>query len=308
MNTAVKQDLNGFILAELGANVLKKLDNQERGGNNNNKGNNHEQYFATYKLAKYFAIAQANDDIEIETQARAFVDDLIIYNKADDAKRSYQLKDSKAVYWSGKKGISTYFIRQHKIDCKYYKHAKSETVLVLSNIDTYNRRSCDIPNSIASYTRCLYFTNSSSPNELLLENVDFRKSIGDLCSFPSDIDKLTVVLQYLIGAWVTHNKTEKSVKKLVELAAGVAKPDFFKLDSVNLKLDVKLTQILDNIDDLRYLISNSYLMYYYKNFEGQVRFKIGSEDFQKICNNVIRENPMSAQELFSILMSSGDNT
>ena len=150
---AKQGSLDEFVENKLGKDALTNLTKQDIGGNNNEKGNHHEQLFAIYNLAKFYMHAQNDEEIEISSQDKAFVDDLVIFNKTQNKKRSYQLKDSKAVYWHKAKGISPYFSRQYLIDTKYYNVANAKTILVLANKDTFRLRSSDIPRSInVSYT------------------------------------------------------------------------------------------------------------------------------------------------------------
>ena len=96
--------LNGFVANKLGKQALKDLENQSKGGQNNAKGNRYEQFFAVYKLAKFYKYTKS-DELEISSQEKAFVDDLVILNRSTNTKYSYQLKDSTRVYWNKSKGI-----------------------------------------------------------------------------------------------------------------------------------------------------------------------------------------------------------
>lgn len=305
MSAAEETLLDDFIKVKLGTDALTKLEHQSRGGNNNSKGNNHEQYFAVYKLAKHYSEA-LSDDVEISSQDRAFVDDLVVLNKSKNSKKSYQLKDSAAVYWHKKKGICPYFQRQYIVDTEHYQITDSETILVLAQSNVYELRKQDIPTSISAHTKCLHFANSNSVNEMLLENPDFKNAISKLCVLPDEIDKLEVIVQILMGAWSTHNKTERSVHKLIELATSTAKPDFFKSETSSLALDSNVIRILDSIDNLRYEVIDNCLKYNYGDFEGLVRCKLGTTQFQAICDEIVSQQPTEALKLCLILMGTGD--
>jgi|TARA_R110001583_G_scaffold59932_6_gene178404 hypothetical protein len=306
MNIAANLTLDAFVKESIGEDALQSLIKQCIGGNNNAKGNNHENYFAIYKLVKSFNDTP-NDDIEISSQDRAFVDDLVVLNKTKNSKISYQLKDSKTVYWHKAKGISPYFKRQYKIDMLYYHLKSSETVLVLAQKNVFLLRSKDIPSNITSHTRCMYFPNQDSANKMLLENSDFKNEIRKLCVTPDQTDKLEIIVKFLMGAWFTHNKTEKKINRLLELAKEGVQPDFFKLGINSLKLDPQTSKILDKIDGMTYTIDNNFLNYQYGDFEGIVRHKLDTPEFKLLCDTLTKQQPSDAMTLFSILMGSGES-
>lgn len=306
MNTTESSALDAFVQESIGKDALKSLNYQCTGGNNNAKGNNHESYFAVYKLVKAFNDAP-DENIEISSQDKAFVDDLVVLNKSKNTKTSYQLKDSKSVYWHKKKGISPYFQRQYKVDKMFYNINESETVLVLAQDSVYQLRSNDIPSSISAHTRCMHFANYDSPNKMLIENAQFKAEIGKICVAPNQTDKLEVVVKFLIGAWSTHGGTERKVSRLMELAKKGVEPDFFKSGDSALSLDPQISKILDKISGMTYTIDNNFLIYKYGDFEGTVRNKLDTPEFKSISDRLINQQPKNAMELFSILMGSGEN-
>jgi hypothetical protein len=304
MDTAENLMLDNFVKENIGEDALKSLIHQNRGGDSNARGNNHENYFAVFKLAKSFNDTP-NDDLEITSQDKAFVDDLVVLNKTKNSKVSYQLKDSKAVYWHKTKGISPYFSRQYKTDKLYYNLDDSETVLVLAQKNVFTLRNKDIPEKISSHTRCMHFPNLDSANKMLLENPDFKNEIEKLCVTPNQTDKLEIIVKFLLGAWFTHNNTEKKISRLIELAKEGVQPDFFKSESNAMELEPQISKILDNIDGITYIIEGDYLSYRYGDFEGIVRYKLDTPEFKLICNTLIKQQPNTAMDLFSILMGSG---
>jgi hypothetical protein len=296
--------LDDFVRVNLGPDRLENLNAQSRGGANNSKGNKHEGFFATYRLAKSH-VDNPKDDIEISTQCKAFVDDLVVSNLSTNSKRSYQLKDSQRVYWHNAKGIFPYFRDQYEIDKKFYGVDCSKTILVLAHKDVYDRRNKDIPQEIKPHTECMLFKNSDSANKILLENDDFRDVVSKFCAFPEESDKLEFVLQNLYGAWVTHNTQIKKVSELINLAKNAANPDFF-IDTKNTyTLSPEFQGTLDKIGGLSYIIANGYLNYKVKSFSGSVRAKIGSPEFDNLCETIVKVSPKDAQTLFSFLMKVG---
>jgi hypothetical protein len=296
--------IDKFVKDNLGDKALEKLNYQTTGGNNNAKGNRHEQFFAVYKLAE-LSVSFSGDDIDISSQDKAFVDDLTILNKTKQTKISFQLKDSKTVYWHKSKGISTYFIDQYKLDTLFHKIADAKTILVLAQENVYGLRSVDIPKSIEQHTECLLFKNPETVNRMLLENIDFRKAVGAMCAYPDEIDKIEVVTQLILGSWVTHKENKKSVAEFINLAKKGANPDFFKDDSNKHSLDTRVSKILDKIDEITYTIGNGYLNYNFGSFSGQVRAKLGTSSFDKICSDIIKQNPTDPMELCKVLMQTG---
>jgi len=296
--------LDQFVFSRLGAECLSKLEYQARGGDNNSKGNNHESFFSTYQLAKNY-VENPDDDIEIRSQERAFVDDVVVLNLSKNSKYSYQLKDSKRVYWNKSKGISPYFRDQYKIDKEFYKIDCSKTILVLAQERVYKLRKKDIPKKIESHTKCVLFKNSDSANRILMENSDFMNVVSQFCVYPEEPDKVEVVLQCLLGAWVTHNKTESKMSELIGLARKSANPDFFINSQINNSLSLEFTEVLDNIDGLSYKIVNGYLNYNVKSFSGSVRVRVESHEFNVLCETIVEENPKDALTLFRFLMKVG---
>ena len=93
MNSAVHLGLDKFVEKQLGSSALKNLRNQNIGGKNNEKGGRHECRYAIYQIAK--AVTDPDiDQIRIDSQTEAFVDDLVIINDSSGKKQSFQLKDS----------------------------------------------------------------------------------------------------------------------------------------------------------------------------------------------------------------------
>jgi hypothetical protein len=296
--------IDQFVKDNLGEEALKNLNYQTTGGNNNTKGNRHEQFFAVYKLVEFFT-SFPDDDIDISSQDKAFVDDLTILNKTSNTKVSYQLKDSKTVYWHKSRGISPYFIKQYKLDKNFHKIFFAKTILVLSQEKVYKLRNADIPKSIEQHTECLLFKNPDTVNRMLIENTDFREAIAAICAYPHEIDKIEVVTQLLIGSWVTHKENEKSVSQFINLAKKGANPDFFKDDSNHYSLDARIVRILDNIDGITYTIDNGYFNYNVGSFSGRVRAKLGTSFFNQICLEIMNKNPTDPMELCNVLMQTG---
>lgn len=296
--------LEDFVRDNLGADRLVNLNNQSKGGDNNAKGNRHETFFAAYKLAESY-IESPEDDIEISSQEKAFVDDLTIMNFTKNSKQSYQLKDSKKVYWFKAKGIAPYFRDQYKVDLNHFNVDSSKTTLVLAQENVYKLRNKDIPESIKHHTECVLFKNSETANKMLLNNQNFKDVVSKFCAYPTETDKLEIVLQNLVGTWTTHNKEKKKVSEFIDLAKKAANPDFFKDSNSNYSISDKLSQILDNIDGLSYTIHNGFLNYEINDFSGIVRSKIGTPEFEKLSETIIERNPSDIMSLLGFLMGSG---
>ncbi len=303
--------LEQFVEDNFGEEILKKLESRHRGGINNAKGNSHETHFAVYKIAKFYAESQ-NDagHINIQAQAQAFVDDLVISNRQAETKYSYQLKDSVSVSWTGQKGIQADFELQYRVDNDHYGIANPETVLVLANRDVYEKLVSTVPKCIQSHTRCIYFENPASPNVLIFENQEFRTAITQL-STSSEPDILFAVAQNLIGAWGLLSESEVTVKEIVDKARKGANPNFFKSDDdVDLDIDNELKMALDNIKGLSFDVKNGYLSYSFSRngneFSGTVKPRVGTEQFRAISNEIITNKPSTIFALAQIAMSTGE--
>ena len=306
MNSAVQLSLDEFVKSQLGSSALKSLRNQNTGGKNNEKGARHECRYAIYQIAK--AVDDPNfDQIQIDSQTKAFVDDLIVINDATDNKQSFQLKDSPSITW-GK--VSTHFERQHKIDITYEKRTASKTILVVAHEKSFRNRSKTIPHSIKKHTECHHFPNPESLNQLFIECPDFKKSIGKLCVWPNETDKLIPVAQCLIGAWDAHKNTLSSVKDFIDMARTSANPDYFRVESTTIsqsQLDSEIKTMLDSFGFLDYQVNNGYLEYSAPGtgFKGTIRDKVDTDSFRAIMEKVKKDQPTELIELLQILMSDG---
>lgn len=304
-------ELEQFVEETFGEGTLRKLENRHAGGKNNSKGNRHEAHFAVYKIASLYSKTK-NDagDIKVQTQAKAFVDDLVVSNRQVKSKSSYQLKDSASVSWTGPKGIQPDFELQYIVDRDLYGVVDPETVLVLADKRVFDKLSSAVPESIWSHTRCIHFENPASPNVLILENQEFRSAITDLSTSPEP-DILFAVAQNLLGAWDLLSDTEVSVKEIVDRARKGANPNFFKSDDdAGLDLDDELKSALDNIDGLSYYVREGYLIYFYAHngneFSGTVKPRVGTKQFRAISDEIITNKPSTITDLAQIAMGSGE--
>jgi hypothetical protein len=308
MATAQDTELDAFITARFGLSALTKLNNQVRGGDSNEKGTTLEEHFAIYKLAKFYN-ESANDDVEISSQVRAYVDDLVIENKTSNTKRSYQLKDSLKVSWNSKVGIAPYFHQQYEIDTNLLGLVQSKTLLVNAIEDVHKKRLNDIPENIQGHTICMYFPNETL-SWLLSNNPSFRQEMGRLCSFPDDDDKLLSVSEILIGVWCGRNRRsedDKKVNNLINRARNNADPDFFlPTADEQVELDTGIKEILDSFEEISYRITGGFLVYGYRGLSGQVKSKIGTAPFNNIFDVIINESPNTVAKLLTLLMGTGD--
>ncbi|MCP5163330.1 MAG: hypothetical protein H6999_06555 [Hahellaceae bacterium] len=300
---ALEQKLEKFIKSHelLGRNALKSLRNQLIGGHNNAKGNQHECHFAVYQLAKNFTIS-LNSKVNIFQQVAAFVDDLVIRNESADTKFSFQLKDSTSVSWRGAKGIVGYFSRQHILDKYFHDSPNARTVLVLANKYVFDKLSTTIPNEIQDHTDVIYFENCLSPNKLLLSDQKFRAAIESLC-VSTDLDKLEVIVQGLIGAWVTNSAMISDVAQIVRKAIEQTKPHVFKdFAEIEATVSPEFLNLIDTIDKVSYQVINGSFNYSVGRLSGFLPFRVGSPEFNLLCEKVIARQPKTAIELVQALM------
>ncbi|MDX1695988.1 MAG: hypothetical protein R3208_19640 [Ketobacteraceae bacterium] len=303
----LKQELSEFIKShqKLGRQALKSLKNQIRGGENNAKGSRHENYFAVFQIAVRFPSALTRR-IFISAQADAFVDDLVVVDQEAGARLSYQLKDAVAVDWRGTKGILGYFFRQHILDCEYHQMPDARTVLVLGNQQVYEKLKASVPEAIAAHTDVIYFENTESPNRLLLSNPEFRKAVEALC-ISSAVDKLEMIVQGLLGAWMACSPVEQDLEKIVQKAIRQTRPNLFRnFYSEEDDLDPDFRAIIDSIDGLRYEVTNGSFSYSVGGFTGVIPHRVGSEEFRQLCNRIVSARPESALKLVEALMGVSD--
>lgn len=300
---ALGKKLEHFVKShhKLGWNKLKKLKNQTRGGESNEKGGRHERYFAVFQLAKHFPVA-LRADVTINHQAEAYVDDLVVINKSEGTKFSYQLKDSATVSWRGKRGIVGYFTQQHILDAEYHGIPAAITVLVLGNKKAFDKLSSNIPKEIDAHTEVLYFENCESPNKLLLCHSEFRSSIEQLC-VSSDLNQLEMIVQGLLGAWEAHKSTVQDLELIVQKAIAQMKPNVFKnFDGHEVELNPDFKAIVDSIDGLSYEVTNGGFKYTFHSRNGVLEGLVNPEEFEGLCEKVILCKPNTAMELMEVLM------
>lgn len=91
-----------------GNEVLKYLQDKNRGGISGEKGNTYEDFYAIYQIALLAQeVIETNQEINFSSQIFVFVDDLIIDRKGNTPLQHYQLKNSTSVSWgSGLKSIA----------------------------------------------------------------------------------------------------------------------------------------------------------------------------------------------------------
>lgn len=195
-----------------GNEVLKYLQDKNRGGISGEKGNTYENFYAIYQIALLAQqIIETNQEINFSSQIFVFVDDLIIDRKGSTPLQHYQLKNSTSVSWgSGLKSIADDFNKQQVLNQSVSRD--SELHLVVSNLELRDKLNDSLPEAIKSFSQVLYFPYESNLMRVIAQQLDFHTAIEYLCAFENaDPDKVECVAMVLLGAWASSGKSGVSI-------------------------------------------------------------------------------------------------
>lgn len=145
-----------------GNEVLKYLQDKNRGGISGEKGNTYENFYAIYQIVLLAQeVIETNREINFSSQIFVFVDDLIIDRKGNTPFQHYQLKNSTSVSWgSGLKSISDDFSKQQALNQSVSRD--SDLHLVVSNLELRDKLNDSLPEAIKSFSQVLYFPYESN--------------------------------------------------------------------------------------------------------------------------------------------------
>ncbi|WP_223630425.1 hypothetical protein [Pseudomonas atacamensis] len=276
--------------------------NRRRGGDNNEKGNSFENEFAIHTAAKLYK--SGNYQALLKAQSEDFVDDVVCEDGAKSSRENYQLKDSPTTRWGS--GIADDFAVQHDVNLNFHKVAVSRTLLVVSDQPCFKKLSGKVPSFITSHAACVFFKPDEF-NALLVANDPQVQPFKDLCVFPDQPDKVTVVWQALAGSWHRNKKSSATVEKIVNDAACGYEPIYFKLSvpaSQQPIISSNLQTLLDKIKGLSYKSIDGFLSYSIKGCVSD-SIRIGSDEMNEF-EKTLSENDVTDWIQLIELIGRGD--
>lgn len=287
-----------------GSDVLRYLENKNRGGVSAEKGNTYENFFAIYQLALLSKeVIEGEISINFYSQILAFVDDLIIVYQDDTTFGHYQLKNSTDVAWgNGLQSITDDFSKQYALNQSMLRESK--LYLVVSSQELKYRLNESLPAAIKAYSEVLYFPYSSSLVKVIAQQPDFREAIKYLCAFENPPpDKIECVAAVLLGAWVSSDKSGVSVLEILNRAQE-STPSFIRSFSQEWQLDPEVENILSKIQGLSYNLTKGFLHWEYGDGldTGTLPYSIDSDKFRRFQELLKRNNPSSFEELEAFLI------
>lgn len=284
----------------LGALYAEYLQRKHRGGTSNSKGNDYENIFAVYQVALFSKdVIESQKNIYLLSQAKVFVDDLVIECDDDILVRHFQLKNSLSVSWeSGKNPICDDFRIQYIFNEHISK--KSDLKLVVSCEQLRDKLDSCMPENIKSYSQVIYFCKETSFDRIFKKHDDFRNAIKYLCALDNpEPDKLECVAKVLVGAWVTSDKSKVSVMEIITEAQQLSPTSYIRSLDLQLKLDSEVENILKNIEGFTYKISNGYLEWEFEEGlnEGTLSYSINSQQFTNFQEKLKQKQPIYFDDL-----------
>lgn len=289
--------------AIFGSNIATYLKNKHRGGRNNQQGSDYESNFAILKLSGLcYQALTSKQDMHIDTQVLAFVDDLVITNRTLNSSDSYQIKDSKRITWDGgEHSIERDFKCHFELNkCKGIENIN--TFLTVSNKNQHDRLSRTIPQSIADHTECVLFENEPLNVQLAKES-DIKQSLTKICSY-AGIDKLTHLHTVMKGVWENNKGECTSVFDFIKKIHEVAPYNFLRSFEDNIVINSRFTKVLDQIDGLSYKVLENQLIYSYSCDKDAYCldgiFQIDSPGFDIATETIIRQNPSTFIDLLRL--------
>ena len=286
-----------------GSDVLTYFKNKQRGGANNQKGAKYENLFAVMQLADlFYLLANENaEDIEIHTQAAAFVDDLVILDSHHNSQRHFQLKNKTTVTWGAAiKSICDDFHKQKLLNDDI-SIENTKTYLVCSNQTNAQTLKQSIPDSISNFSDVIFFPEAQTINQLILIYPEFKIALERIC-FSNESDKLEALATILLGHWANQKTTEFSGKKLLSGLENIF-PNYLAKAATVAGLMPQVKNIFSTITHFEYKIENGYFSWNYANLDsGFIPYPVDSHTFIEFQRKVIAKHPNQFSELEGILL------
>lgn len=287
-----------------GIETLEYFEHKQRGGTANQKGSRYEDFFSIMKLAELFSLLMnhpVEQDIKVQAQAKAFVDDLVISDELHSSQHHFQLKNTVTVEWGrGDKTISDDFSKQKQLNDKLGIEV-TRTVLVCSNQTRVESLNQKLPNAIRKFAKVLFFPEAETLNQLILQHSVFKQTIENIC-FSHDSDKLQALATVILGHWSNRKTTVYSAKELLSELQKTF-PNYLAVTSEMADLLPEVKKIFANIKNFSYFIENGYLSWKYAGGldSGTIPYPVNSEEFLSFQRAVIAKHPRQFSELEGIL-------
>jgi hypothetical protein len=283
--------------------TLTYYKNKRNGGNANQKGGRYEDFFSIMELAKLFHLVfnSTQQDVEIHAQADAFVDDLLISNKFENAQHHFQLKNTASVAWGkGAKSISDDFYKQKLLNDNI-GIKNTRTILVCSEENKVNSLKNKKPKNIADFSDVIFFPSVETVNQLLLSHSEFRDAIKAIC-FSKQHDKLEALAKIILGHWCDKKTTLCSAKTLLDELRGHFPNHLTRI--ITLKLLPEVEAIFSKISNFDYCVNNGYFSWEYSNGldSGVLLYPVDSTQFYDFQQVIITQQPNQFSELESLLL------
>lgn len=296
------EDLTETLFGKAACDYLAR---KHTGGTSGEKGNTYENFFAVYQLAKLAkAVLEANKDIRIASQIRAFVDDLIVIDADAACFRHYQLKNSPSVSWgTGLRSLADDFEKQYQLNQAISK--ESELHLVVSDMNLQHRLSASLPPTISSYSQVCYFPYTPHLLRVIAQTPDFREALAELSAFINpDEDKIECVATVLLGAWVSSGKASISLMELLQKAQQCQSSFIRSFSRSEAELDVEVAKILGEIPNFTYTLSKGFFHWEFKSGldQGTLRYSCETEEFQRFQELIRQQSPTSFEEIEGFLL------
>ena len=292
------------IEALFGKDVLVYYKRKQTGGNANQKGSRYEDFFSVMQLVELFYVlcTETEYDVEIQAQASALVDDLLIFDKSKNNKHHFQLKNTPNVKWrNSDKSISDDFYKQKLLNDDTGIET-TQTTLVCSSQEQVNELNASIPRTIVAFSKATFFPNVETVNRLLFEHKEFKTGLQAIC-FSDELDKLEALATIILGHWCNKKTTICSVKILFSELQNQFPNYLAQIDTV-IKLLPEVDMILSKIDGFSYAIERGYFSWDYGNGldSGVFMYPIGSSEFNKLQKTIIAQQPNQFSELENLLL------
>lgn len=292
------------IEALFGKDVLAYYKNKQTGGNSNQKGSRYEDFFSVMQLAELFytLCTEAQHDSEIQAQASALVDDLLIFDKLKNIKHHFQLKNTSSIKWGdGNKSIGDDFYKQKLLNDDAGIE-NTRTTLVCSNQDKVNELTALMPIEIIAFSTVVFFPNVETVNQLLFEHKEFKNRLKTIC-FSDESDKLEALATIILGHWCDKKTTICSVRVLFSELQNRFPNYLAQIDAV-IRLLPEVDMILSKIEGFSYVLEKGYFNWSYSDGldSGNFMYPIGTKEFNNLQQKIIAQQPSQFSELENLLL------
>jgi hypothetical protein len=295
------------LAANLDEENINYLRNKHRGGEVNQKGNSYENFFAIYQIALLAKeiIGQEVGEIGVFSQIMAFVDDLIIDRGVGSDLQHFQIKESKSLSWGTDNSdikIAFDFRLQFQLNINALNRLSTMSVVVSSE-DVAKKLIAKMPMDIQAYSSVVFFPYRKTIDELLTVNNELREAISYLTAFENPTqDKIECVATVLIGAWVSSDTSQTTVRGVLEKAQN-CQPSFIRSFKSDDSFEPKVILILQGIHGFTYSISRGFFHWEYPivGMDGTYPYSLESEEFQRLQNRILKITPTTFEDLENLL-------